>query len=129
MESDASKSLDAQPAAMQPQPFNPRSPPKEDFISETFDDPKRVSFLRKHVISMHSAMMAGADIKGFFVWSFLDNFEWAEGYTKRFGLVHVDYATQKRTVKASARLYANIIRQWGLAEIEKEDETPRAREN
>jgi len=55
-------------------------------------------------------MRRGVDMRGYFAWSLLDNFEWAYGYTKRFGLVHVDYATQRRTPKSSARWYAGMIR-------------------
>jgi beta-glucosidase len=65
------------------------------------DDPDRVAFLAAHLESVRAAIDAGADVRGFYAWSLLDNFEWAEGYTKRFGLVHVDYATQRRTPKAS----------------------------
>lgn len=54
-------------------------------------------------------MHQGADVRGYFAWSLLDNFEWSYGYTKRFGLVHVDYATQKRTPKLSARWYSKFI--------------------
>jgi beta-glucosidase len=54
------------------------------------------------------------DVRGFFQWSFLDNFEWAFGYAKRFGLVHVDYATQRRTPKASAHWYAAVAASGGL---------------
>ena len=53
--------------------------------------------------------MAGADVRGYFVWSLLDNFEWTAGYSQRFGIVYVDYATLKRVPKASARWYANLI--------------------
>ena len=55
-------------------------------------------------------MRRGAPLAGYFAWSLLDNFEWAYGYDKRFGLVHVDYATQRRTVKGSGRRYADLIR-------------------
>jgi beta-glucosidase len=61
-------------------------------------------------------MDRGVDLRGYMVWSFLDNFEWAEGYSKRFGLVFVDYATQRRIPKASARWYAEVIRRNGLEE-------------
>ena len=54
---------------------------------------------------------AGADVRGYFVWSLLDNFEWAYGYAKRFGIVHVDYATQARTPKDSARFYAQVVKE------------------
>ena len=59
---------------------------------------------------MHDAMAAGADVRGYFVWSLLDNFEWGAGYDCRFGLVYVDPVTQKRTPKASAHWYADLIR-------------------
>ncbi|MBG0566499.1 family 1 glycosylhydrolase [Actinoplanes sp. NEAU-A11] len=78
------------------------------------DDTERVAFLDGHVRAAHAALSAGVDLRGYFVWSLLDNFEWAEGYTKRFGLVHVDYATQRRTLKASAHWYARTIAAGGL---------------
>jgi beta-glucosidase len=53
----------------------------------------------------------GLDVRGYFLWSLLDNFEWAEGYGKRFGIVHVDYATQARTPKLSAHWYAEVVRE------------------
>ncbi|HYG61357.1 MAG TPA: family 1 glycosylhydrolase, partial [Thermoanaerobaculia bacterium] len=56
----------------------------------------------------------GVDLRGYYVWSLLDNFEWSLGYSKRFGIVHVDYATQRRTPKASARYYSEVIRNHGL---------------
>ena len=55
------------------------------------------------------------DLRGYFAWSLLDNFEWSLGYAKRFGLIHVDYATQQRTLKASAHYYAEVIRTHGKA--------------
>jgi len=58
----------------------------------------------------HRALQDGAPLKGYFVWSFLDNFEWGFGYTKRFGIVYVDYPTQKRIVKDSGKWYANFIK-------------------
>jgi beta-glucosidase len=72
-------------------------------------DPLRVSYLREHVRAIHAALRQGVDLRGYFVWSLLDNFEWALGYAKRFGIVHVDFKTQRRTPKASARCYAEII--------------------
>jgi beta-glucosidase len=62
----------------------------------------------------HQALEAGVDLRGYFAWSLLDNFEWSAGYAKRFGLVQVDFATQKRTLKASAKFYAEVIRSTGL---------------
>ncbi|POX57300.1 beta-glucosidase [Streptomyces sp. Ru71] len=76
----------------------------------TVDDPGRVRYLEQHVAACARALRKGAPLAGYYAWSLLDNFEWAYGYDKRFGLVHVDYATQKRTVKASGRRYAELIR-------------------
>ncbi len=76
-------------------------------------DPLRVDYLRKHVAAVHEALERGVDLRGYFVWSLLDNFEWSLGYSKRFGLVHVDFETQKRTPKDSARLYASIVASRG----------------
>lgn len=73
------------------------------------NDPRRVSFLREHIQAVAQAMEQGAPLKGYFVWSLIDNFEWAEGYSKRFGIVYVDYASQRRIVKASGTWYANFI--------------------
>jgi len=77
------------------------------------DDPLRVDYLRKHVAAIHSAIAAGVDLRGYFAWSLFDNFEWSLGYSKRFGIVHVDFETQKRTPKSSARLYSRIIASRG----------------
>jgi beta-glucosidase len=74
------------------------------------DDPERARYIRLHVEAMRTAIAGGVDISGYFVWSLLDNFEWAEGYGKRFGLVHVDFTTQKRTPKASGRWYRDFLR-------------------
>ncbi|MFL6617847.1 MAG: family 1 glycosylhydrolase, partial [Povalibacter sp.] len=64
------------------------------------------------------AIVQGADVRGYFAWSLLDNFEWALGYAKRFGLIHVNYETQKRTLKASARLYSEIIASNGAVALQ-----------
>ncbi|MEU9018123.1 GH1 family beta-glucosidase [Actinomadura sp. NPDC048394] len=64
-------------------------------------DQERIDFLDGHLRALHQAIAEGVDVRGYFVWSLLDNFEWAEGYEQRFGLVHVDFATQRRTPKAS----------------------------
>jgi beta-glucosidase len=76
---------------------------------EPFDDDARVAFLDAHVRAAADAIAAGVDLRGYFVWSFLDNFEWAEGYDHRFGIVHVDFATQARTPKSSARWFARVV--------------------
>ncbi|WBB59150.1 GH1 family beta-glucosidase [Streptomyces sp. WMMC500] len=73
-------------------------------------DPDRIAYLHGHIGAVHRAMAEGADVRGYFLWSLLDNFEWAYGYAKRFGAVHVDYPTQRRTPKSSARWYADLIR-------------------
>ncbi len=77
------------------------------------DDPLRQHYLRAHLCAALEARRRGVDLRGYFAWSFLDNFEWAYGYTPRFGLTHVDYATQQRTLKASGRFYAEVIRSQG----------------
>ncbi|MBN0049058.1 beta-glucosidase [Streptomyces actuosus] len=71
-------------------------------------DPERITYLRSHLEAVHRAMAVGADVRGYFLWSLLDNFEWAYGYGKRFGMVHVDYPSQRRTPKDSARWYADV---------------------
>lgn len=73
------------------------------------DDPRRVKYYEEHLKAVLAAQAAGADVRGYFAWSLLDNYEWAEGYRKRFGLVHVDYATQKRTPKASYRAFQGLL--------------------
>ena len=78
-------------------------------------DAPRVDYLRDHLYAVHAAMTAGVDVRGYFAWSLLDNFEWACGTSKRFGLVHVDFATQRRTPKASARFYRDVIRSNGAS--------------
>jgi len=72
-------------------------------------DPLRVAYLRDHLRALRAAMDRGVDLRGYFAWSLFDNFEWSHGYAKRFGIVHVDFATQVRTLKDSARYYADII--------------------
>ena len=74
------------------------------------DDPRRIKYLQAYVGAMRQAMMRGADVRGYFVWSLLDNFEWGSGYGNRFGIVHVDFASQKRTPKSSFDWYATLIR-------------------
>jgi beta-glucosidase len=74
------------------------------------DDPRRIAYLEAHVSAMHRALSDGAPVEGYFLWSLLDNFEWSYGYSKRFGIVHVDYATQVRTPRSSARWYSRLAR-------------------
>jgi beta-glucosidase len=82
-----------------------------DVVSEDGEvhDPDRTAYLHGHLAAVREAIDAGADIRGYFAWSLMDNFEWAFGYDKRFGIVHVDYDTQKRTIKDSGKEYARII--------------------
>lgn len=79
-------------------------------FDEPFDDQQRIGFLRSHLRAAHRALEAGIDLRGFFVWTWMDNFEWTEGYAHRFGVVHIDYETYARTPKASARWFAEAMR-------------------
>ena len=76
----------------------------------SIEDHDRIAYLRGHLRASSDAVAQGAPVRGYFVWSLLDNFEWGYGYSKRFGVVHVDYATQQRTLKASAHWYAELVR-------------------
>jgi beta-glucosidase len=77
-------------------------------------DADRIAYLDGHLRAAHEAIRRGVDLRGYLVWSLLDNFEWAEGYRKRFGIVHVDYPSQRRTPKDSAHWYREVIRRNGL---------------
>ena len=79
------------------------------------DDPLRVAYLRGHLRAVADCLAEGIDVRGYFAWSLLDNLEWAHGFSKRFGIVHVDFATQQRTVKASVRFYSQVVRSNGAA--------------
>jgi beta-glucosidase len=98
--------------------------PKELYITENgcssddvinaaghIEDTDRVMYLRNHIAQMHRAASEGYPIKGYFLWSLMDNFEWADGYSKRFGIHYVDFKTQKRTPKQSAEWYREVIKQ------------------
>lgn len=78
------------------------------------DDPKRIEYIDLHLQTIARAIKAGIPVMGYFVWSFMDNFEWAHGYSQRFGLVYVDYKTQKRIPKSSAYWYSQVIHDNGL---------------
>ncbi len=82
---------------------------KPDETGAVFDD-VRIAYLRDYIGAMNDAASAGADIRGYFVWSLLDNFEWDSGYSVRFGLTYVDYPSQRRIPKASFRWYGNLIK-------------------
>ena len=83
---------------------------KENLADGQINDDRRIQFYKDHLRQVLKAKQKGVNIGGYFAWSFLDNFEWAEGYRPRFGLVHVDYETQKRTVKASGKWFADFLR-------------------
>jgi beta-glucosidase len=72
-------------------------------------DADRIDYVHGHLEAVHSAIEAGADVRGYFLWSLMDNFEWAWGFSKRFGIVHVDYETLQRTAKDSALWYRDVI--------------------
>ena len=76
-------------------------------------DGQRIDFTRRYLLELEKAIADGTEVDGYFHWSIMDNFEWGEGYTKRFGLIHVDYQTQVRTLKDSARWYRTIIESNG----------------
>ncbi len=90
--------------------YDPPSP-----VRGRIEDPLRIEYLRAHLLAAHAALEAGVDLRGYFVWSLLDNLEWASGFTRRFGIVHVDFATQQRTLKASGEFYREVIRTHGAA--------------
>ncbi|WP_311836148.1 GH1 family beta-glucosidase [Cellulomonas fimi] len=81
-------------------------------------DPQRVAYLHDHLAAVGSAIDAGADVRGYFVWSLLDNFEWGYGYERRFGIIHVDYGTQVRTWKDSAYWYRELLRTGSVPPVE-----------
>ncbi len=72
------------------------------------EDPERIDYIREHLLAVHKALEKGIGVKGYFVWSLMDNFEWSHGYSKRFGIVYVDYPTQQRVVKESGRWYSTV---------------------
>jgi beta-glucosidase len=89
------------------QDFNKPIYVTENGISDT-DDDQRPQFIKNHAQFMHHAIQEGMDVRGYFYWSLLDNFEWSAGFTQRFGLVEVDFSTQKRTPRKSATIYSNF---------------------
>ncbi|MEV4759135.1 GH1 family beta-glucosidase [Micromonospora sp. NPDC049559] len=93
-----------------PDKFNRDEPVGEGRVP----DADRIAYLDGHLRAAHEAISRGVDLRGYLVWSLLDNFEWAEGYRKRFGIVYVDYLTQRRVPKDSARWYQDVIRRNGL---------------
>lgn len=92
-------------------------PDASGFVDDTKD---RLAFIDAHLRATHRAISRGADVRGYLLWSLLDNFEWAFGYSKRFGIVRVDYKTQARIPKASARWYADVARSHTVPAISPE---------
>lgn len=88
----------------------PDQPDEKDFVA----DWQRINFLRAHLLALHQAIQQGANVHGYFVWSILDNFEWERGYSKRFGLVRVNYQTLQRTPKQSAYWFREVIQRNGI---------------
>lgn len=80
-------------------------------------DPERIAYLHSHLAAVRQAITDGADVRGYYLWSLMDNFEWAYGYAKRFGMVHVDYETLERTPKSSARWYGEVARTGALSGV------------
>ena len=83
---------------------------QDQIIAGRVDDEQRRHYIESHLIAVADAIQRAVDVKGYFVWSLMDNFEWAEGYRKRFGIVHVDYQTLDRTLKGSALWYRSLLR-------------------
>jgi beta-glucosidase len=90
----------------------------DKLVGKQVDDQDRIDYFQSHFLAVHNAMEQGVNIKGYFAWSLLDNFEWAEGYSKRFGLIYIDYETQERIWKDSAIAYKNMLTSRALVTSE-----------
>jgi beta-glucosidase len=88
----------------------PDQPGADGAIHDLF----RIRYVARHLAAVQQAIQDGADVRGYFLWSFMDNWEWAFGFTKRFGMIHVDYPTQKRTVKDSGHWFSRAARENGF---------------
>lgn len=82
---------------------------KDQLVEGAVSDPDRIAYIQEHLGALDQAMRSGVDVRGYFTWSLMDNFEWSEGYSKRFGLAYVDYATQERIVKESGFAYRDLL--------------------
>src|SRR5206468_5195928 len=89
------------------------------FLDGKVHDPQRVDYMHRVLLELARAIDEGIPITGYYAWSLLDNFEWADGYKQRFGLVYVDYASQKRVPKDSFAWYREVIRSNGRALLDK----------
>ena len=83
------------------------------FLDGKVHDPDRIDFLQRYLTELHKAIEEGAPLKGYMQWSFLDNFEWSDGYSERFGIIYVDYPTLRRIPKDSAVWYKQLIESNG----------------
>jgi beta-glucosidase len=83
---------------------------QDQVVADRVEDEQRRQYIESHLVAVAEAIQRGVDVRGYFVWSLMDNFEWAEGYRKRFGIVHVDYATMRRTLKRSGEWYQSLLR-------------------
>lgn len=81
----------------------------DKMINNVVNDQQRLAYYQSHLLAVDKASKQGVDIRGYFAWSLMDNFEWAEGYVKRFGIVYIDYSTQTRTIKSSGQAYRNLL--------------------
>jgi beta-glucosidase len=90
----------------------------DKLVGNQVHDQDRIDYFQSHFLAVHNAMEQGVNIKGYFAWSLLDNFEWAEGYSKRFGLIYIDYETQERIWKDSAIAYKNMLTSRALVTSE-----------
>ncbi len=86
--------------------------PDEVAADGSVPDPERTAYIKSHIEAVAEAVAQGADVRGYFVWSLLDNFEWSYGYDKRFGIIRVDYQTQERTLKDSAHWLRGHVQSW-----------------
>ncbi|MGH8888861.1 MAG: family 1 glycosylhydrolase, partial [Acidothermaceae bacterium] len=80
----------------------------DEVIDGEIHDSQRLDYFRGHLIALHRAIADGADVRGYFAWSLLDNYEWGFGYSKRFGIVHVDFDSQQRRIKDSGHWYSGV---------------------
>ena len=87
---------------------------------ERIHDTQRTDYIARHIEAVAEAIRKGVRMNGYMVWSLLDNFEWASGYAKRFGIVHVDYQTQRRTLKDSALWYRDFLQRQNATRAQRE---------
>ena len=90
-------------------------PDSPSAVNGRIEDPLRIEYLISHLAAVHDAIEQGVNLRGYYAWSLLDNYEWSHGYSKRFGIVHVNYETQERTIKDSGRFYSKVIASNGAS--------------